>query len=218
MSYLQAISGLKSNTAVGTPSLPNQSTALADDKMPAFQQSLLSNTPHQFTASTSRDLSVKQQTEVMQLRQLDRSVREHEHAHMRSAGNLAVGGPSFDFKMGPDGRKYAVGGEVNIDSSISFDNPEEAIEKARRVQGSATAPADPSPKDIRVASHARLMETKAHRKINRDQFLDVITEKQEAKDHKPGDPQELKLPEVLSAYKGGLSTQKELYQILDLFT
>jgi hypothetical protein len=64
-----------------------------------------------------RELTIKEKFEIMQLEQLERSVREHEQAHLRAARDLAIGKPSYEYKEGPDGKKYVVSGEVNIDSS-----------------------------------------------------------------------------------------------------
>src|SRR5690606_18669390 len=52
-----------------------------------------------------------QQLEVLELSQRDREVRSHELAHAAVGGQYA-GSPSYSFTRGPDGRRYAVAGEV----------------------------------------------------------------------------------------------------------
>ena len=59
------------------------------------------------------DLDDKQKAEVMRLQQRDAEVRAHEAAHAAAAGMLG-GGASYDYVTGPDGRQYAVGGEVPV--------------------------------------------------------------------------------------------------------
>ena len=44
----------------------------------------------------------------------DREERQHEQAHLSAAGGHARGGPSYQYETGPDGKRYAVGGEVSI--------------------------------------------------------------------------------------------------------
>ncbi|MBK1692989.1 hypothetical protein CKO33_12570 [Ectothiorhodospira mobilis] len=98
------------------------------------------------------------------LRQRDREVRTHEQAHMAAGGGLVNGGATYSYQQGPDGRRYAVGGEVSIDTSRPAD-PEEAIRKARQIARAALAPAEPSGQDYRVAARARLMEAEARRDL-----------------------------------------------------
>ncbi|GAB5381823.1 MAG: putative metalloprotease CJM1_0395 family protein [Aliiglaciecola sp.] len=106
-----------------------------------------------------------EQREVEALKQRDREVRAHEQAHA-SVGGQYAGSPSYEFESGPDGRQYAVGGEVSID--ISEENtPEETVRKMQQVRAAALAPADPSPQDLRVASEATQIATEARSDIAR---------------------------------------------------
>ena len=59
----------------------------------------------------SGGLTPEEQAVVAKLRQTDRQVRAHEQAHLAAAGGLARG-VSFTYVTGPDGQRYAVGGEV----------------------------------------------------------------------------------------------------------
>lgn len=56
---------------------------------------------------------------VSELKQRDAEVKAHEAAHLAAAGGIATGGASFSYQQGPDGIRYAIGGEVNIDTSGS---------------------------------------------------------------------------------------------------
>lgn len=98
------------------------------------------------------------------LKQTDRAVRAHEQAHAAAAGGLALGGPSFTFQYGPDGRAYAVAGEVPIDTSPGR-TPEESISKAKQIRAAALAPSDPSAQDRAVAAAATQLEIQAQQEL-----------------------------------------------------
>ena len=97
----------------------------------------------------------EQKAELQQVRQLERrdaEVRAHEQAHA-SVGGAYAGSPSYDYETGPNGKKYAVGGEVSI--SLSEEGtPQETIKKMQTVRAAALAPAEPSSQDRKVAAEA----------------------------------------------------------------
>lgn len=105
-------------------------------------------------------LSAQEQQLLAQLVQVDRLVRAHEQAHLAAGAGLVRGGVSFSYQSGPDGKRYAVGGEVSIDVSAAS-TPQETIAKARQVRAAALAPADPSAQDLNVAASAARMESQA---------------------------------------------------------
>ena len=84
----------------------------------------------------------------------DTEVRAHEMAHLAAAGSLAHGGMKLKYQTGPDGRQYAVGGSLKIDTSEAR-TPEETFRKAQRIGVAALAPSKPSPQDLQVAAEAR---------------------------------------------------------------
>ncbi|MBN2887524.1 MAG: hypothetical protein JXM75_12550 [Chromatiaceae bacterium] len=98
---------------------------------------------------------------VQKLSQRDLEVRTHEQAHVAAGGQYVTSGPSYDYQTGPDGRRYAIGGEVGIDTSPIPGDPEATVEKARVLIRAALAPAEPSSQDQRVAASARSMEVEA---------------------------------------------------------
>jgi hypothetical protein len=115
-----------------------------------------------------QDLSDDEQAEVQKLKQRDREVRRHEQAHQGAAGNLASGAPSFETTRGPDGKQYAVSGEVQIDTSSVSGDPEATIRKMRQVQRAARAPAHPSSTDLKVASSAAKQEASARAELRQE--------------------------------------------------
>ncbi|SRR5260221_1753400 len=99
--------------------------------------------------------------ELALLAETDRHVRSHEQAHLAAAGQYARSGASYQYQTGPDGKQYAIGGEVSIDTSPVPGDPAATAQKARVVQAAANAPADPSTQDRQVAAQAARMEQQA---------------------------------------------------------
>lgn len=108
-------------------------------------------------------LSPEQQRVVAELQARDQEVRAHEGAHKAAGGSLA-GGMSLSYQTGPDGRRYAVGGEVSIDTGSERD-PQATIAKMRQVIAAALAPAQPSAQDRAVAAAARAAMLAAERQL-----------------------------------------------------
>ena len=100
---------------------------------------------------------------VLRLVARDTAVRAHEAAHQAAARGLG-GAASFSYETGPDGRRYAVGGEVPV-AIRSGRTPQETIANAQVVRSAALAPADPSSQDMAVASQATQIEAEARQQI-----------------------------------------------------
>ncbi len=96
---------------------------------------------------------------IQELRIIDQKVRQHEMAHKIVGGQYA-GAVHFEYVRGPDGRLYAVAGEVEIDTSEA-PTPEETIKKMEQVKRAALAPPNPSSQDRRVAAIAEAKRRKA---------------------------------------------------------
>lgn len=91
--------------------------------------------------------------EIDSLMKRDTQVRSHEQAHA-AVGGIHAGQPAFEFEKGPDGKRYAVEGEVQIDVSVVNGDPLATMAKMKQVYAAAMAPVDPSMADIRVAAEA----------------------------------------------------------------
>jgi len=111
------------------------------------------------------ELTAEEKRRVEGLKARDREVRAHEQAHLVAAGQYAVGGPSYQYETGPDGKRYAVGGEVRLDTSGIPDNPEATMRKMEQIQRAALAPRDPSSQDRRVAAEAGKKGAKARQEV-----------------------------------------------------
>lgn len=118
---------------------------------------------NQETDAQGEPLSEEQSQQLQELKNRDREVRAHEQAH-QSAGGQYAGGASYEYQQGPDGQRYAVGGEVSIDISAESD-PEATIAKMRVVRAAAMAPAEPSSQDRSVAASAQATEMDARSEL-----------------------------------------------------
>lgn len=103
------------------------------------------------------------------LQHADAGVRVHEGLHFRAAGGVAQGIAELDFIEGPDGRYYAVAGNVDVQTSTTAD-PEKAKREAAAFAAAATAPGDASAQDNHAArgafthaaeTYARVFESRA---------------------------------------------------------
>ena len=115
----------------------------------------------------SLELTPDEKAQVEKLRAADAAVRTHEMAHMMAGGQYILRRANFSFVLGPDGKLYAVGGEVQIDTSEVPDDPEATIRKAQAVRRAALAPGNPSPADLQVAAAATRMEFEARMELAR---------------------------------------------------
>ena len=110
------------------------------------------------------ELTDEEQGEVRELRTRDRAVRSHEQAHKAADGSHA--GPiSLTFVTGPDGRRYATGGEVAIDLSPVEGDPDATVRKMQQVRRAALAPGEPSPQDRAVAARAGQLQARARSEV-----------------------------------------------------
>ncbi len=109
--------------------------------------------------------------EVRGLRERDREVRMHEQAHAAVGGQYA-GVPSYEYQSGPDGKRYAVGGEVLMDVAAE-NTPADTIRKMQQVKAAALAPVEPSAQDYKVAADATQKEKSARSELSKEQTADV---------------------------------------------
>ncbi|MDR1424081.1 MAG: hypothetical protein LBI92_05705 [Azoarcus sp.] len=116
---------------------------------------------------SANELSEAERRRLEEMKVTDRKVRAHEAAHMAAGGSLVTSGASFGYETGPDGQKYAVSGEVGIDTSKGR-TPQETLVRAAQIRAAALAPADPSPQDRSVAAAASQMAAEARAEIARE--------------------------------------------------
>lgn len=123
---------------------------------------------------------------IAKLKRADTAVKAHELAHLSVAGPYATSGINFSYQRGPDGQRYAVGGEVQIDTTAEA-TPEATIAKMQVVRAAALAPADPSPQDRKVAAAATAKITAANRELREIREQDAELTRQAKADGEGGD-------------------------------
>ena len=142
---------------------------------------LLEREEHSETSKTAiiNELTPQEEKVVQELQMRDRAVRQHEQAHKAVAGAYALGGIHYQYETGPDGKRYAVGGHVSIDTGKEAD-PQATIRKMDTIRRAALAPAEPSPQDRAVAAQATQQKLQAVMELRLEQ---TNVEQTQASDH-----------------------------------
>lgn len=130
--------------------------------------------------SHSEDITSQEAIEIKRLQQRDQEVRSHELAHA-SVGGATTGLPSYEFEIGPDGKKYAVAGEVSVDLAAVKGDPRATIAKMEKVHAAALAPANPSSQDVRVAAQATEIIAQAKAELLALELEESETQRQQNK-------------------------------------
>jgi len=183
--YIDSMSGFINNTSQGSPfksasdiqSKKNQepATVKTGDQFSSIHETnkdseanrpdgIKTNETNTYSKIISEQDQALSQAEIKlleDLQRIDTKIRQHEMAHIAAGGRYITSGINFTYKRGPDGKNYAVGGEVGIDASPIPGDPEATIKKMNQVKSAALAPADPSPQDLKVASNATSEASKA---------------------------------------------------------
>jgi hypothetical protein len=142
-----AINSTDQNSTVDDPSVNAESQTSNRQAETAAQQ------VEQQVKDKQQQIEQAEIKQIDQLAQRDTEVKTHEQAHAAVGGSLAQS-PSYQYEKGPDGRRYAVDGEVNIDVSTVDGDAQATLSKMQKVYAAAMAPVEPSMADIRVAAQA----------------------------------------------------------------
>jgi len=140
-------------TAAGTPAVVNHVRGAEARSGVAAAGGEASAEPAETQAPKKAGPEEEHAEEIRALAKRDAEVRAHEQAHA-AAGGAFAGAPSYGYQRGPDGRSYAVSGEVPIDVSAISGDPEATIQKMQQVKRAALAPRDPSNADRAIAASA----------------------------------------------------------------
>ena len=168
---LQEIKKSGSTKANGSPDNDNRDSIRIGSGQNSSQENKwkTSYPPGNRKAPDGHELTREEVLRVLELEKRDREVRAHEQAHIAAGGRYVRSGASFQYETGPDGKRYAVGGEVSIDTTEEKD-PEATIRKMETVRRAALAPAHPSSKDRKVAAEAQIKAQKAARELSKTQL------------------------------------------------
>ncbi len=151
---------MESHIAIGSRLTPYQPAA----HQPKQTDAPAEKAREDLRAQQVAELTPSELKQVEQLKRRDQEVKAHELAHKATAGQYARGAASFEYQTGPDGNRYAVGGEVSIDIARESD-PRATLNKAQVVRRAAMAPADPSGQDRQIAMRASVIAAEAQREI-----------------------------------------------------
>jgi hypothetical protein len=181
-------------TGVGSESdkvkTPGQTPQPLTYEKPVSQAGQLFSNQNELTKDNGKDPSAgkenaedqqqqqAEQRKIAELKQRDAEVRAHEQSHAALGGQYADS-PQYEYERGPDGRQYAVGGEVSIDVSEAA-TPEETLRKAQQVKAAALAPAEPSAQDLRVATEASQIALEARTEIANERAEEALQAYKEA--------------------------------------
>jgi len=135
--------------------------------------------------SSGNEFSEAEQREIEKLKRRDREVRAHEMAH-QSAGGQYAGSASYSYTTGPDNKRYAVGGSVDIETSPAK-TPEETVKNTDQIKRAATAPAQPSGADMQIAAKATRMKMEAQAELNQKEFSGEDKEAEDSSEIKKND-------------------------------
>ena len=158
----------------------NYSTKSQNKEQSSIEEDKLANDEEKEVKKSKDELSEGEKRMLLELQSRDAEVRAHEAAHQ--SGGASTGAATFTYQIGPDGKMYAIGGEVSI-SFQTGSTPQETIANAQAVIASALAPADPSSQDMAVASSAIVMMMKSQQQLARetqDEVMGKETYKNEA--------------------------------------
>lgn len=198
------------------PSGTDRATASVETKSPS--KTLPKTTPKIPSDTDARapgQLTPEEKAVVEQLKKTDQEVRAHEQAHKNAGGKFA-GSASYGYQAGPDGKRYAVSGEVPIDIAPVDGDPEATIAKMTIVSSAALAPAKPSGQDRQVAAQAASIRAEAQAELARQSRNELSGEEGGASES----PNSGTIS-ALSAYEAGrVSGNNETTsgQVLDFFS
>ncbi|MBU0995630.1 MAG: hypothetical protein KJ737_24310 [Proteobacteria bacterium] len=117
--------------------------------------------PESPKTTDNKQLSQQEKKLINALRKRDDEVKAHEMSHVTAGGQYISGQINYKYQTGPDGIRYAVGGDVSIDISQIPGDPEATASKMQTVRRAALAPASPSQTDRMVASKTIQIEAEA---------------------------------------------------------
>ncbi|MFV1984863.1 MAG: putative metalloprotease CJM1_0395 family protein [Thiohalomonadales bacterium] len=126
------------------------------EKPSPFSPSDTQDTKNQNRLTDNQSVN-KSDESLSKLKAKDRQVRAHEAAHRQAGGRFIRGRTGFKTEKGSDGKEYAVGGDVKIDTSSVAGDSKASLAKAQLIERAALAPADPSTQDRVVAAKAARM-------------------------------------------------------------
>lgn len=158
----QIVVGAQAAVAVYGQLVPEPTVDRNSDKSSQTVNSEQNNSIKNSSSELKAEVKVEQAElkVTQQLAARDREVKAHEQTHAAIGGSHA-GAPRFEYTSGPDGRLYAVSGEVSIDTSAVESDPKATLEKAQVIIRAALSVTDPSNADRQIAAEAKSLALRA---------------------------------------------------------
>lgn len=120
-------------------------------------------------AAGPEQLSAQQRRELQSLERNDRQVRANELAQRAAAGGHADG-VRVRYRLGPDGRRYAVDSQVSFDVTPVPGDPAATLRKMEVVSRAANAATDPSATDRSAAAEAAQLMRQARAQLAAERY------------------------------------------------
>lgn len=132
--------------------------------------------------SDPRQLDPEEERVVRELAERDREVRVHEQAHAVAAGPYMVSGPHYEYQRGPDGKSYAIGGYVKLDTAPVPGDPEATVRKMTTLYRAALAPVNPSDTDRRIAAKVSAEKVRAQQEVTSERNQKLSEQVEQVRD------------------------------------
>lgn len=117
------------------------------------------------------ELSDTEKAAVQEMQARDSSVRREEQAHAAAAGAMA--GPiQYDYRTGPDGRRYVVDGRVSIRYGAPGGSAEAAGNAGRKLAAAAMVAQAPSAADYAAAAEGYRVAGEADRVAEAEGYME----------------------------------------------
>jgi hypothetical protein len=140
------------------------------------------------------ELSHEELQKLRELERKDQQVRTRDMAFLAAAGG-AAGSVSLEYETGPDGRRYAVGADIKLDTSAGA-TPEQTMAKARALRAATMSARSDSSTDASAAAKAVRMEAEARAEIERERAAERERAVDQAASQVTTNPELPGLPEV----------------------
>lgn len=111
------------------------------------------------------DLSLEDRQELARLQQQDITVRTRDMAYVAATAGVS-GGFTVRYETGPDGRRYAVEANVQLDTSDAA-TPEQSLAKARALRAALMSAGGDATRDASATARAAALEYRARAEIAR---------------------------------------------------
>ncbi len=134
--------------------------------------------PLQLLQARQSDLDPGQSNRLRRLQARDQRVRAHEQAHSLSGGAQVAAAVRYRYQTGPDGRRYAVGGQAHAPAS-GGGSPEQALDKSADLRRAAVAPTRPSYHDRITLNTAFVQEERLRSQMKQAEEIQQLQQKVE---------------------------------------